>query len=110
MVSKTFKLLLILLSLSIVSCKDNSDANTVAHIIPLPQSMNVTKSFFVLDNSTGIQTNSDFETSINYLKKFLKTGSNITLKSGKDIVFIKDDSLSKEAYGLKVSEEKIKMY
>ncbi len=109
MVSKIFKLLLILLSLSFVGCSDNSDSRPIAHIIPLPQSMNVTKSYFVLDSLTGIQSNSNFENSINFFKNFLKAGSDIELKTGKDIVFVKDDSLSEEAYGLLISEENIKI-
>lgn len=94
----------IILLLVVLSCKQNGIENQEVVIIPQPNSVEISESFFILDNNTGISFNDTFKISAEFLKSFIKEGNGIDLKSGYEIAFIEDKNLSKEAYSLNVSE------
>ncbi len=105
---KEFVGIAILLFLTFV-CQENSNPIVRLQIIPIPQSLEITNSYFILSDDTGITSNVNFQTSYNFLKAYIKSGSGIELKSGNDIVFIKDDTLPLEGYVLTVTDKHIEI-
>jgi len=98
---------LFILSLSLVNCKEKSVQIIKPQIIPLPDAVEITDSFFTIDESIGITYDDNFKVSAQFLKDFIESGSPIHLKEGTDIQFKLDDNLKPEAYHLTVSKEGI---
>lgn len=98
---------LFILSLSLINCKEKSVQIIQPQIIPLPNSVDVMDSFFVIDESTGITYDDNLKVSALFLKDFIKSGSLINLKEGNEIQFKLDNNLKPEAYALKVSKDGI---
>jgi len=98
---------LFILSLSLVNCKEKSVQIIQPQIIPLPNSVDVMDSFFVIDESTGITYDDNLKVSALFLKDFIENGSLINLKEGNEIQFKLDNNLKPEAYVLKVSKDGI---
>ena len=40
-------------------------------IIPIPKSVEITNSYFILSDDTGITSNANFQTSYNFLKEYI---------------------------------------
>ena len=98
---------LFILSLIFVNCNENSIQTIQPQIIPIPISVELTDSFFTIDESTGITYDDNFKVSAQFLKDFIESGSPIHLKEGNDIQFKLDQNLGSEAYHLTVSKEGI---
>ncbi|MDH7913331.1 family 20 glycosylhydrolase [Winogradskyella sp. SYSU M77433] len=98
---------LFILSLIFVNCNENSIQTIQPQIIPIPDSVELTDSFFTIDESTGITYDDNFKVSAQFLKDFIESGSSIHLKEGTDIKFKLDENLKPEAYHLTVSKEGI---
>jgi len=98
---------LFILLLLIISCEKELAQIIQPQIIPIPDSIELTDSFFTIDESTGITYDDNFKVSALFLKDFIESGSPIHLKEGNDIQFKLDESLKPEAYILMVSKEGI---
>lgn len=98
---------LFILSLIFVNCNENSVQTIQPQIIPIPDSVELTDSFFTIDENTGITYDDSFKVSAQFLKDFIESGSPIHLKEGNDIQFKLDQNLGSEAYHLTVSKEGI---
>lgn len=96
-----------------IACNSNEINNTKPLIIPIPLSQTITEGHFTVNNSTGIQYDSDFKIAANFLKTFIEKGSNILIndsQSTQNIVFIKDETIqNKEGYKLEVTPNNIKV-
>ena len=94
----------------IFSCNKNIPEIIPHQIIPIPNKQTINEGQFVLNNATGISYSDDFKVSAEFLKGFIEQGSNLSLKHGDDIVFIKDDSvMNTEGYVLDISPSKIEI-
>lgn len=77
-------------------------------IIPIPSKQILTIGHFVLNNSTGIQFDKEFEVAANFLKSYIETGSDIRLKKDDAIIFLKDESIQNtEGYQLEITPKQI---
>ena len=94
----------------IISCTKKPVETILPQIIPIPNEQIIMAGQFVLNNGTGINYSDDFKVSAEFLKGFIEQGSNIVLKQGSDIVFIKDESIiHAEGYTLNISPSKIEI-
>ena len=100
---------LFILSLALVNCKEEPFQITQTQIIPIPNSIELSDSFFTIDENTGITYDDNLKVSAQFLKNFIETGSQITLKKGNAIQFLIDETLEPEAYNLEVSKNEIKI-
>ncbi|MHA7841873.1 MAG: beta-N-acetylhexosaminidase [Winogradskyella sp.] len=100
---------LFILSLALVNCKEESIQITQTQIIPIPNSIELSDSFFTIDENTGVTYDDNLKVSAQFLKNFIETGSQITLKQGNAIQFLIDETLEPEAYKLTVSKKEIKI-
>ncbi|WP_223034691.1 glycoside hydrolase family 20 protein [Hanstruepera marina] len=92
------------------NCKQKPSEIIVLQIIPNPQNQSINEGNFVLRDGMGIQNDSDFNISADFLKNFIQEGSNITLKENDDIVFVKDSNISNaEGYVLDISTSQIQI-
>ncbi|WP_299122114.1 family 20 glycosylhydrolase [uncultured Winogradskyella sp.] len=98
----------IILLLTVLSCQQKNIETQEIAIIPQPNSIEVSKTFFVLNHTTGINYDNIFEISADFLKSYLESGG-IEVKSGNNITFIEDKNLQKEAYSLNVIEDSIEI-
>ncbi|WP_431108532.1 beta-N-acetylhexosaminidase [Winogradskyella poriferorum] len=98
---------LFILSLLLSNCKKESSQIIQPQIIPIPDSVELTDSFFTIGESTGITYDDNFKVSAQFLKDFIESRSSIHLKEGTDIQFKLDENLKPEAYHLTVSKEGI---
>lgn len=79
-------------------------------ILPAPSSIIKSKGNFVLNSSTGIIYDDEFEVSANFLKNYIENGSAIQLQKNNSIQFLKDENiLSPEGYKLEISPKHIKI-
>ena len=105
---KTFVRIFIL-SILIISCKDQYFEEEIVSILPNPDTIETSEDYFVLNSDTGINSNSQFSISTDFLKSYIKSGSGFNLKKGDKIVFSKNDTLEAEAYNLQISKNEIKI-
>ncbi len=103
---------------TILACKPNAMADSAdkitthesGAIIPLPNGKIKADWKFILDNNTGIQYDNRFTVSANFLKDYIESGSDITLKNNDKIDFIYDESISNpEGYVLEILPGSIKI-
>ena len=100
---------LIILSVFLFSCNQDQKQLVESQIIPIPISTEVINAVFVLNKDTGISLSDDFSISANFLKSFIASGSGIELKSGNDIIFVKDKTMKPEGYRLSISKDNIEI-
>ncbi len=105
---KTF-IRIFILSISIISCKDQYFEEGIVFILPNPNTIETSEDYFVLNSDTGINSNSQFSISTDFLKSYIKSGSGFNLKKGDEIRFSKNDTLEAEAYNLQISKNEIKI-
>ncbi|WP_411894260.1 beta-N-acetylhexosaminidase [Winogradskyella sp. A2] len=105
---KTFARNFILFIL-ISGCQNQPTEDYKVSIIPIPNTIEITDTYFTLNSNTGFNSNNQFPVSTNFFNSFIKTGSGISLKEGEDIQFFKNDSLGAEAYNLQISKSNIRI-
>ena len=106
-------LLSCLILLCFIGCqqpqKDFSE--TDLHLIPKPQTLELKKGSFTLDERTTVYCEAGFEIASNFLQNYLKNGSGISLQNQSEstasIVIVKDSLQPREGYGLEISEKQI---
>lgn len=108
----TFKkfFLLVLLSLALFHCKEDTFQVVEPQIIPDPLQQDLFEGQFLLDSKVGLIFNEEFKISGMVLKNMIEKDSFIKLKSvdsKRNILFVKDSLSNPEGYHLKVSEEEI---
>lgn len=81
------------------------------NLIPKPQSIELKKGTFKIDQNTTLYFESEFEIAGNFLNDFLQNGAGFQLKKTSEkeanIVFVKDVSQPSEGYFLDISDSKI---
>ncbi|WP_104734805.1 glycoside hydrolase family 20 protein [Hanstruepera ponticola] len=91
----------------VCSCSQNSHNVIEPQIIPTPKNQSVTQGYFLLNNVTGVQYNDSFKVSAKFLKAYIEKGSQIKLTENNTISFIKDETLTEEAYVLEILPKNI---
>lgn len=89
---------------SILSCSQQVIKPSVPQIIPAPLSLDITEGQFILNANTEIESDSEFNVAVNFLKDFI----NPFIKGGSgpsnNIRFIKDKAIAnKEGYVLEIT-------
>ena len=102
--------LILIFIVAVFGCKQKQLKVVSPQIIPIPNEQTIKEGQFVLNNATAISYSDDFKVSAKFLKDFIEKGNTIILKSGEDIVFTKDESISNpEGYFLDISPSKIEI-
>ncbi|TYB78427.1 family 20 glycosylhydrolase [Bizionia myxarmorum] len=90
------------------SCSKKLVEPITPHIIPIPLSQTIQNGYFQITNETTLSFEDEFSIAGNFLKNYVESGTSFELKSGEDIVFRKDETISnKEGYKLQVSDNGI---
>lgn len=109
MLFKTSLILIVFMSV-MVSCTKKDLDPISPQIIPIPKAQTVRDGIFILNNDTGFNDNAGFTIASGFLKSFIELGTDITLKEGQDLVFIKDESIANnEGYLLEITPSHIKI-
>ena len=90
------------------SCKSEEYTTEIPQIIPIPNQQTLQKGYFVLDNGVGISYDDTFKISGDFLKNFIKNGSDIILDDTNDIQFVLDETIENaEGYKLNIEPYQI---
>jgi len=90
------------------SCKSEEYIPEIPQIIPVPSSQILNDGYFVLDDNVGISYSDSFKISGDFLRNFIKRGSDIKLDSSSDIQFVMDETIENpEGYILKIEPYQI---
>ena len=97
-----------------ISCADEKPIAINPAIIPVPASQKINEGVFKMSNKTGIiSTDEEFTQVADFLKSYIKHGSDIDLKTSEfksAITFKKDKSIiNPEGYQLKIASEGIEI-
>ena len=97
----------------LISCSSEIESISVSDLtlIPKPQSVKIKKGMLSINNNSSIYSEEEFQKTSDFLKEYLMTGANISLKEDlKDratIIIEKDTLQPKEGYTLIVSEDNL---
>tara|TARA_R110002012_G_scaffold291564_1_gene486081 strand:- start:92524 stop:94860 length:2337 start_codon:yes stop_codon:yes gene_type:complete len=92
----------------IFGCSKEISQPITPQIIPTPYSQTLIEGVFTISNKTGLTFDEEFSVAAQFLKEYIETGSAISLKSGTNIVFEKDETIEDvEGYTLDVFPAKI---
>lgn len=106
---KTSLIIIVFISV-VVGCAKNHTESVSPQIIPIPKKQIITNGMFILNSDTGMSDAGGFNIASDFLKTLLELGSDIHLKEGQDLVFIKDESITNnEGYVLEITPSKIKI-
>lgn len=91
-------------------CKNTENLSVNTQIIPAPANETINEGQFVLNNSTGIHYDEEFNVSANFLKSFIENGSPIKLKDNNSITFLKDSTINNaEGYKIIITPKNIEI-
>ena len=92
----------------LLNCSQRPERVEFSGIIPQPKAVSQTSGYFRLGKVLNVAYGQEFKVSGAFLSEFLKSAG-ITIGKGKDLVFIKDSTINKEAYELEIRPGQIQI-